>query len=198
MATASAGRAEHREASRCLRAGAEPVAGIAGGSPLTKGERRVRERKAGCVVALALLLGCGARSGLEVSRAPADEGSSDAAQVDAGLRDAGLRDAGPPCVPTGETCNGIDDDCDGRLDEDLGFGAVGEPIIVRDEDEHGDDRCSTCAIAFSPHAVSTSAGILVAFRMGFDGSHPIPNTFTRAASTPRVMKRRFTCSEGTT
>lgn len=149
MATASAGRAEHREA---------PVKSASGGS----------------ILALVLLLGCGARSGLEVSRAPADAGASDAARVD-----AGPPDAGPPCVPTGETCNGTDDDCDGRLDEDLGFGAIGEPIIVRDEDEHGDDRCSTCAIALSPHAVSTSAGILLAFRMGFDGSHPIPNTFTR-------------------
>src|SRR6185369_17339350 len=30
-------------------------------------------------------------------------------------------DSGPPvpvCVPTPETCNGVDDDCDGQVDED--------------------------------------------------------------------------------
>ena len=41
------------------------------------------------------------------------------AGVDAG-RDAGRRDAG--CIPRGdETCNGFDDDCDGRTDEDFDF-----------------------------------------------------------------------------
>jgi hypothetical protein len=134
----------------------------------------VTRRERAIVRALLLLtsLGCGARTGLEVSQA-VDAGPVDAARVDAGS------DAGVPCVSSVEVCNGVDDDCDDRLDEGLGFGAIGEPIVVRDVDEHGDDRCSTCAIAFAPHAVSTSDGILVAFRIGFDGSRPIPNTFTR-------------------
>lgn len=112
------------------------------------------------------LAGCGARSGLVV------EGARDGAVSDAGVDAA-------PCTPSLEACNGIDDDCDAAVDEGLGFGAIGGPIIVRDDHQGGDDRCTTCAIAFGPHAVSTSEGIVVAYRMGFDGSHPVPNTFTR-------------------
>ncbi len=67
------------------------------------------------------LLGCQA----EISSIGAPDGfvidgrASDVAAADGGggERDAG-GDAGPPaCVPTAEQCNGVDDDCDGTVDE---------------------------------------------------------------------------------
>ena len=154
---------------------------------------------------LALLLaGCGARTALEQDEA-------DAAQVVAetcnGLDDDGdgaidegiapitcgtgaclaespgcAGGAVPMCVPgppSMERCNGADDDCDGRVDEGLGLGAIGEPIVVRDVDEHGDDRCSTCAMPFYPDLVPLGDGIFVTWRLGMLGTDPVPNTFAR-------------------
>jgi hypothetical protein len=47
---------------------------------------------------------------------------------DAGTEDAGdaevLLDVSPGCVPTPERCNSLDDDCDGRVDEDFDLGGV--------------------------------------------------------------------------
>ncbi len=153
-----------------------------------------------------LLSGCGARTALEIA---ADAGTDaaqppeicDGADDDGdGAIDEGIapitcgtgacRNDVPGCragvvpectprPPSMEACNGADDDCDGRVDEGLGFGAVGEPIVVRDVADFGDDRCSTCAIPFGPDVVSTSEGMLVTWRLGFDGSAPIPNTFAR-------------------
>lgn len=90
----------------------------------------------------------------------------------------------PECTPLDptmmETCNGADDDCDGSIDEELGFGALlADALIVRPEDIGGSDRCSTCRLAFAPDAVSTDEGVLVTWRVGFDGSAPDPNTFSR-------------------
>ena len=47
---------------------------------------------------------------------PPDAGPPDAGPPDAGPPDAGPPDAGP-CSPADETCNGVDDDCDGEVDE---------------------------------------------------------------------------------
>ena len=47
--------------------------------------------------------------------------AGDDAALDAG-EDAG-EDSGPPCVPTTEICNALDDDCDGVADEGLAVSA---------------------------------------------------------------------------
>jgi hypothetical protein len=54
-----------------------------------------------------------------VADAGADAGVADAG-ADAGVADAGA-DAPPDmaCVPLSEICNGVDDDCDALIDEDL-------------------------------------------------------------------------------
>ena len=67
-----------------------------------------------------------------------DEGDSDegggggaagSVEVDAELGgagggggDGGGGEIGPSCTPSNETCNGVDDDCDGNVDENLGVG----------------------------------------------------------------------------
>ena len=52
----------------------------------------------------------------------ADAGPSDSGPSDAAPRDTGPPDTGPVCpgggLPMPETCNGVDDDCDGVRDED--------------------------------------------------------------------------------
>jgi hypothetical protein len=54
-----------------------------------------------------------------------------------------------------------------------------EPVIVRAEDEGGNDSSEYSRVAFSPRGVSTSAGILVTWRVGFDGQSPEPNAYMR-------------------
>ncbi len=83
-----------------------------------------------------VLAACGARSGLEAAPTAGD-----------GRRDAGV-DAGPPCVPTDEVCNAVDDDCDGRFDEGLGFGEVRHVVVRSTEGTTG--PCSTCQWAAGP------------------------------------------------
>ena len=52
-----------------------------------------------------------------------------------GLIDAALTYV-PPCVPRGETCNDVDDDCDSAIDEN-GCMAVGEPCDTNDDCAEG-------------------------------------------------------------
>jgi cysteine-rich repeat protein len=60
--------------------------------------------------------------------APPDAARPDAALLDAALPDAAVLDAALPdaaqCEPTPERCNGVDDNCDGRVDEGFGVGAL--------------------------------------------------------------------------
>jgi hypothetical protein len=155
-----------------------------------------------------LALGCGARTPLDqalsdagtdaqIASPEACNGADDdgdgrideaIASVECGLGACrtsapGCVDGAPPeCFPgsrTMERCNGVDDDCDGATDEELGIGPIAPPIVVRDVGDFGSERCSTCAIPFGPTIVSTEAGMVAAWRLGFLGTAPEPNTFVR-------------------
>ncbi|MAQ14078.1 MAG: hypothetical protein CMN30_04685 [Sandaracinus sp.] len=83
---------------------------------------------AGCAVDAAGLAGRG-DDAPDSSVIPDAGDEPDAAPPrDGGPQDAGL-DLGPPdmpatCTPVDETCNGVDDDCDERVDEDVPVGAA--------------------------------------------------------------------------
>ena len=70
------------------------------------------------VVALATLTSCVAIDDFsKFEEGPGtDAGDVDAGDVDAGPTDGGMLDDGRVCGP--ETCNGVDDDCDGTVDEE--------------------------------------------------------------------------------
>ncbi len=122
-------------------------------------------------------LACGSRTGLSETDLPRP---TDAA-VDAGIdpaRDAGT-DAGRPCgPPVEESCNGRDDDCDGRVDEDLRFGAVRPRVLVRTT-EGTTGACGSCRWAAGAQLWVHDDGMLAVWRMGFDGSRPQPNAWAR-------------------
>jgi hypothetical protein len=66
-----------------------------------------------------------------------DAGLVDAGPTDAGPTDAGTADTGATCTPAAETCNGLDDDCDGVIDES-GCGThllITEVVLGPDEGE---------------------------------------------------------------
>lgn len=100
-----------------------------------------------------VLAGCATgTSPVPRTSAPPDGGESDAgapaptrdagARADAGPPDAGAPDAGPPdagCPP--EACNGLDDDCDARIDEGAGCPC--------DRREHGGHAYLVCPDARS-------------------------------------------------
>lgn len=141
-------------------------------------------------------VGCGARSGSsETDPPPADivappleefcNGRDDDGdgQIDEDIPDiacgvGACRRTAPGCIngapavcqtgtPSPESCNSIDDDCDGSVDEDLPFGLVSGPVSVAGE-------------AFrAGNIVPTNDGLLVGWRIGFNGSAPMPTGFVR-------------------
>ncbi len=126
------------------------------------------------VLLLAALAGCGAKSALQVEPPP---------PVDGGPRDGGPVDLGPDltgCVPTGpETCDGFDEDCDGRIDEGLPLRPVGESVVFRDTGEGETGGCTTCGWVRDFTVQSTAGGMLAFWHLGFDGSDPQPNAYLR-------------------
>lgn len=86
------------------------------------------------------LIGCGGRTPLAINDPPLDAGLVDVgvdAYLDVGV-DAGVRDSGQDarlvdaCVPMGaEVCNGIDDDCNGFVDDrDVGRDGVTDCLRI--------------------------------------------------------------------
>jgi hypothetical protein len=112
---------------------------------------------------------CGARTGVESPRP----------RVDAGLPvDAA---ACVPAVPSLERCNGVDDDCDGTIDEGLPFAPIGPAYALRttEGDTGATELCSSCRWAWRPAIASTDEGLLVAFRIGIYGGREEPALFGR-------------------
>jgi hypothetical protein len=54
-----------------------------------------------------------------------------------------------------------------------------DPVVVRPEGVGGNDSTDLGRIAFSPHAVSTDAGVLAVWDVSFDGQRPEPNLYMR-------------------
>ena len=101
---------------------------------------------------------------------PIDAGPIDAGPIDAGPIDAGPPDAGPPdagptdagidaCFPSSEVCNGLDDDCNGTIDDGfnlatdvLNCGACGHACNFQNSTgtcRFGVCRVSACSMGFS-------------------------------------------------
>lgn len=136
-------------------------------------------RLAVVVVALALL-SCGARTGLSQ-----EEREEDVCSVarDAGtppLRSVCSSAPPPPCTPSGpELCNGLDDDCDGGIDEELALQWVGGPWIVRDEGDGRAGGCDECGDPQSSTLVERRGAPHVVWDFGFDPEAQRSNVFGR-------------------
>ncbi len=105
-----------------------------------------------------------------IDAGPIDAGPPDAGPIDAGPIDAGPIDAGPPdagpvdagidaCFPSSEVCNGLDDDCNGTIDDGfnlatdvLNCGACGHACNFQNSTgtcRFGVCRVSACSMGFS-------------------------------------------------
>lgn len=141
--------------------------------------RRSSPRAWTAVVAVAALAAGCSRSTLAVDPPrPVDLGAVDLGRPDLGAADQGPPDEGPCGPPVPEACNGRDDDCDLRVDEDLAFGEVEPRRVVRsDQGVTGD--CSTCRWAGGAQLFVHPDGLLAVWRLGFNGTAPRPNAFAR-------------------
>jgi hypothetical protein len=150
-------------------------------------------------LAASVAFGCGSRSrlwfgntvdgGTDVSSGasgggPAfDAGATTGGGSSAGTSSAGTSSAGSgglPCVPAREVCNGLDDDCDGEVDEDLPLelSGDGDPVVVRSTEGRTFD-CTTCAWAWYPKLVEAGADLGVIWYLGIYGGNEHPSGFRR-------------------
>jgi hypothetical protein len=111
---------------------------------------------------------CGSRTGLQAPER--DDGSA---------RPAADAATCVPRSPPVEVCNGLDDNCDGRIDEGLGIGPLGAPSVLRtDEGETG--GCISCRWAWRPVlAPLSNGGYLAVWYVGILGGSERPNVFGR-------------------
>jgi hypothetical protein len=115
--------------------------------------------------------GCGSRSGLYlpdvdagVDEGPCEDGAVEACGSAVGACQEGTRtcvdERFGPCEgergPTKETCNDIDDDCDGKVDEDFG---VGDACDGPDSDLCLDDVKSCSGCSRGPDLLETCNGV---------------------------------------
>lgn len=87
----------------------------------------------------------------------------------------------PPIEPSDEVCNETDDDCDGRIDEGLGFGPIGDPIVVREANDGttGDASCAECREVIRGQLVTIGGELYAIWHLNFFGVISVPNTFIR-------------------
>lgn len=89
-------------------------------------------------------------------------------------------DAGP------EVCNGLDDDCDGEIDEDLPLDIVDGPVAVRTDEGRTDEgspfNCISCGWAWYPQLVMPQGELGVVWYLGINGGYEQPSAFFRRLS----------------
>ncbi|HET7538259.1 MAG TPA: hypothetical protein VFK05_00255 [Polyangiaceae bacterium] len=137
--------------------------------------------------------------GLHTGKGPSEVASSGAAGGSGGTGGSGgiggSGGAGAGSDGVTEICNGLDDDGDGEIDEDLPFAVVEGPVALRTDEGRTDNDaayCSSCAWAWDPQLVMPGDELGVVWYLGIHGGREQPSSFFRRLSwelTPRDVVR---------